>query len=390
MGLIKAVTSTVTSTIAEMWEDYIYCDSMSNDILIQKGIARKAGGNEKAGGNVITDGSRIAVNAGQFMIIVENGKIIDFTAEEGGYIYDTKTEPSLFCGSFKDGLKEAVNTIKERFKFGGQPANDQRVYYINTKEILDNKFGFGNIPFRDNEFNISIMLQGFGVYSFRIINPLIFYRNIGANVADSYSKGLLAGQMRTELQGALMPVLGTISQNGMRYDSLPQESQRILQELKSQLNEEWNVGRGIEMTVITFQSIAPDDESRDKIREFQESRVYAADHNMLGARIGAAQANAMEDAAKNPGGAVGAVAGVGMISNNMGVNAGELLKQPSKPQPQEKWTCECGNINEYPFCPMCGRPKPEKNPYVCEHCGTDWSFMEKQPKFCPSCGKPMA
>lgn len=102
MGLIKAVTSTVTSTIAEMWEDYIYCDSMSNDILIQKGIARKAGGNEKAGGNVITDGSRIAVNAGQFMIIVENGKIIDFTAEEGGYIYDTKTEPSLFCGSFKD------------------------------------------------------------------------------------------------------------------------------------------------------------------------------------------------------------------------------------------------------------------------------------------------
>ena len=233
------------------------------------------------------------------------------------------------------------------------------------------------------------MLQGFGVYSFRIINPLIFYRNIGANVADSYSKGLLAGQMRTELQGALMPVLGTISQNGMRYDSLPQESQRILQELKSQLNEEWNVGRGIEMTVITFQSIAPDDESRDKIREFQESRVYAADHNMLGARIGAAQANAMEDAAKNPGGAVGAVAGVGMISNNMGVNAGELLKQPSKPQPQEKWTCECGNINEYPFCPMCGRPRPEKNPYVCEHCGTDWSFMEKQPKFCPSCGKPM-
>lgn len=388
MGLIKAVTSTAKSILSEIWEDYIYCDSLDNNTLMKKGVHRSSGGeNGKAGGNVITDGSRIAVNAGQFMIIVENGRIVDFTAEEGGYLYNTGTEPSLFCGDLKEGFRNTVKTMKERFEFGGQPANDQRVYFINTKEILDNKFGFGNIPFRDNEFNMSIMLQGFGSYSFQIEDPILFYKSISANVADTYPKDILTSQMRTELQGALLPVFGELSEKGLHYDQLPQKSLDILDLLRDQLTEGWKTTRGIELSVLTFRSIMPDDESVDKIREMQESRVYAGDHNMLGARLGAAQANAMESASENPNGAMMAAAGVQMVAQNTGINANTLLNSEEKKtstSASSKWTCKCGYVSEFPFCPMCGCPKPK--PGVCAKCGFDFSIFDKTPPFCPHCG----
>ena len=209
MGLIKALTGSAISHIADMWEDYIYCDAMDGNTLVQKGHPRKnPGAGNKGSDNVITQGSRIAVNAGQTMIVVENGLIIDITAEQGGYEYKSTTYPSIFCGSFGDALKISYNQMRERFTFGGQPTNDQRVYFINTKEIPNNKFGFGNVPYRDSEFDLTIMLQGFGMYSYEITDPITFYTNVCGNVTENYMKSSIERQLKAEIQSALLPVMG--------------------------------------------------------------------------------------------------------------------------------------------------------------------------------------
>lgn len=395
MGLIKAFTSSAMSYIGDLWEDYIYCDSLDADTLVQKGRARKsAGAGKNASENIITEGSRIAVNAGQMLVVVENGRIIDFTAEQGGYEYKSNTSPSMFCGNFGDALKISFNQIGGRFAFGGQAGNDQRVYFINTKEILGNKFGFGNVPYRDSEFNMTILLQGFGAYSFEITDPIAFYTNICGNVADKYMKSSMEPQLRTELQSALLPALGELAESGVHYDRLSGQTEKITALLKSRLSEKWKKDRGIEIKNISFSTILPDDESVDKIRQLQESRAYSGNKAMLGARVGAAQATAMESAAENSAGAVTGFMGMSMAQSMGAVNVNELMKSEPVPssaapvsvsQAEETWVCSCGMENTMRFCPNCGSKKPDTN--RCSNCGIEIPAQFAEMKFCPNCGK---
>ncbi len=393
MGLIKAFTNSTMSYIGDLWEDYIYCDSMDSNTLVQKGQARKsAGADNNASDNVITEGSRIAVNVGQMLVVVENGRIIDFTAEQGGYEYKSETAPSMFCGNFGEGLKKSFNEIAGRFAFGGQAANDQRVYFINTKEILGNKFGFGNVPYRDSEFNMTILLQGFGTYSYEITDPILFYTNICSNVADKYVKTSIEPQMRAELQNAVLPVLGELAESGVHYDRLSGQTESITVLLQKRLAEQWKNDRGIEIKNISFNTILPDNESVDKIRQLQESRAYSGNRAMLGARVGAAQATAMESAAENSAGAVTGFMGMHMAQNAGAVNVNELIK--SEPvlstaaptlQAGEIWVCSCGMQNTMQFCPKCGSQKPDKS--CCQNCGFEIPAQFAKMKFCPNCGK---
>lgn len=395
MGLIKAFTSSAMSYIGDLWEDYIYCDSLDADTLVQKGRARKsAGAGKNASENIITEGSRIAVNAGQMLVVVENGRIIDFTAEQGGYEYKSNTSPSMFCGNFGDALKISFNQIGGRFAFGGQAGNDQRVYFINTKEILGNKFGFGNVPYRDSEFNMTILLQGFGAYSFEITDPIAFYTNVCGNVADKYMKSSMEPQLRTELQSALLPALGELAESGVHYDRLSGQTEKITALLKSRLSEKWKKDRGIEIKNLSFSTILPDDESVDKIRQLQESRAYSGNKAMLGARVGAAQATAMESAAENSAGAVTGFMGMSMAQSMGAVNVNELMKSEpvpssaasvSVPQAGETWVCSCGMENTMRFCPNCGSKKPDTN--QCSNCGIEIPAQFAEMKFCPNCGK---
>ena len=219
MGLIKAAFSSIGTVLADQWKEYIYCDALDGDTLMAKGEVRinKGSSNTKRSDNIITNGSKIAVNEGQCMLIVENGKIVDFTTEAGAYTYDTGTEPSLFDSGFS-GLKESFAKVGKRFTFGGQPENDQRVYFINTKEIMNNKIGIGDVPFRDSEFNFTIKIQGYGTYSYRITNPVMFYTNVCANVSDVYKKISIDEQLKTEVQSSLQPALGRIALKGIAYD----------------------------------------------------------------------------------------------------------------------------------------------------------------------------
>ncbi len=400
MGLMKAFAGTAISYINDLWEDYIYCDALDGNTLVQKGHTRSNPGTGKnVNDNVITEGSRIAVNAGQMLIVVENGQMIDFTAEQGGYEYRSETEPTLFCGDFGEALKTSFQAMKGRFAFGGQPTNDQRVYFINTKEIMNNRFGFGNVPYRDAEFNITILLQGFGIYSFVIIDPIIFYSNVCGNVKESFEKNQIETQLKTELQNALLPIMGELSSKGVHYDKLSLETTEILALLKEKLLDKWKKERGLEIRTLAFSNILPDDSSVEKIRELQESRAYAGNKAMLGARVGAAQANAMETAAENTSGSVNGFVGMGLAQGAGSVNVSELLKEePSTQQEKENrevvmppaqntWTCNCGMVNTLNFCPNCGAKKPEKK--VCQKCNFELPKELEGMKFCPNCGNQL-
>lgn len=394
MGLIKAFTGTAISYLNDLWEDYIYCDALDESTLMKKGHARKnPGAGANANDNVITDGSRIAVNAGQMMLVVENGRIIDFTAEPGAYEYKTGTEPSCFCGDFDETIRVSFENMKHRFAFGGIAGNDQRVYFINTKEIMNNRFGFGNVPYRDSEFDITIMLRGFGIYSYKIADPILFYTNVCGNVKEQFAKTSIEPQLKAEIQNAFLPVFGQLSKAGVRYDGLSLHTDSMIDLLREELRDKWKEDRGIEIKTMAFSNILPDEASVDKIRELQESRAYSGNKAMLGARVGAAQANAMESAAENPSGAVNGFMGMGMAQQAGAVNVAELMKDAPVQKPKElktassenSWTCSCGMVNTMNFCPNCGNSKPKE--ITCPHCGMVIPEQFAGMKFCPNCGK---
>lgn len=387
MGLIKAAFSSVGTVLADQWKEYIYCDSLDGETLMAKGEVRINNGssNTKRSDNIISDGSKIAVNEGQCMLIVENGKIVDFSAEPGAYTYSTGTEPSLFDSGFA-GLKESFSKVGKRFTFGGQPENDQRVYFINTKEIMNNKIGIGGVPFRDNEFNFTIKIQGYGTYSYKITNPVMFYTNVCANVSGDYKKISIDEQLKSEVQSSLQPALGRIAQKGIAYDQLPLYTKEIAAELNTELTSDWNQLRGISIVSVGFSSITVDGESAEKISRMQEARVFS-NPSMLGARLGSAQANAMESAAQNTSGAVNAFMGMGMAQNAGGANVQDLMKMSQNAQTDnqsntDKWVCSCGKENTGRFCSNCGKPKPDSDKWVCS-CG-----KENTGRFCSNCGKP--
>ncbi len=385
MGLIKAAAGALGGELADQWKEYIYCDAMDGDTLMQKGVKKTndRSSNTKGNDNIITNGSRVAVNEGQFMLIVENGKIVDFTSEAGAYTYDTGTEPSLFDAGFQ-GLKDSFNMVGKRFTYGGQPENDQRVYFVNTKEIMNNKIGIGEVPFRDSEFGFTVKIQGYGNYSYRITDPVMFYTNVCANVENSFKKSAIDEQLKAEVQSSLQPALGKIALKGIAYDQLPLYTKEIAAELNTELSDDWTKLRGISVVSVAFASITVDKESADKIAQFQESRVYT-NPQMMGARLGSAQATAMEKAADNPNGAMGGFLGMGMAMNAGGTNAAQMFAMGNNAQQQNTamgWKCECGAENTGKFCSECGKPKPGADKWTCE-CGA-----ENTGKFCSECGKP--
>lgn len=389
MGLIKAAIGAIGSTLADQWKEFIYCDSMENDVLLQKGMCRvsERSSNTRRDTNVISDGSVIAVNEGQFMLVVEDGAIVDFSATPGEYTYSTEVEPSLFGNEGFD-FKGMIDEIIERFKFGGQPGKDQRVYYINTKEILDQKIGIGNVPFRDGEFDFTMTMRGFGTYSFRIVNPLLFYKNVCGNSRSEYRLKELAAQMKVELQREILPVFATLSDKKIPYDKIIAHVDEMCELLKENLTVEWNETRGIELCTVAFSSIAPTAEYAKKISLMQESRVYK-DVGLLGARLGAAQANAMEDAANNPAGAVTGFMGMNAAGSNSTAqllntihNVNETVTTQPNATDKKIWVCECGAENTTKFCGDCGKQKPSLE-WICSSCGTT-----NTTKFCGECGQP--
>lgn len=431
MGLIKVAKNVVESMLADQWREYFYCSALPGDILVKKGQRKNTGGrngNKKGSEDVITNGSIIAVNEGQCMLIVDQGGVVDLCAVAGEYTFDSSTEPSLLYGDLSENVKKTMETAFRRFTFGGNTGKDQRVYFINTLEIMDNLFGTASpMPFLYVDDRIGIELEVDikfnGTYSFRITDPLLFYKNVCGNVQDSYMRSKLQSTMKAELMQAMQPALAKLGDLRIRVSDIPKHTLDLTEELNRQLSEKWGETRGIEVVSLNMNAPTMAQEMRDKINEAQMDVAYMnADMRM--ARASKASSQAMIDAANNSAGSERGTMGMGMammlggeIGNMLAGNGrnpmyqnaggyggqqngqGQYMQQNGQGQymgqnpqgqyrqpagaaaPKLGWKCKCGYAdNKGRFCAECGSPKPVDAGWTCSCGGVN------QGRFCTSCG----
>lgn len=427
MGLIQAAVGALGGTLADQWKEFFYCDALESDVLMVKGQKRitSRSSNTKGNDNIISNGSVIAVADGQCMIIVEQGKVVEVCAEPGEFIYDTSSEPSIFAGKLGQSIINSFKILGRRFTFGGDTGKDQRVYYFNTKEITDNKFGTANpVPFKIviNEqlgFKLSVDLRFNGVYSYRIFDPILFYTNVAGNRAESYKREDIDSMLKGELIMSLQPALAVLSAQGVYYDQIPAHNKEVRDALNEELKDDWGK-RGIEVYSMNFGVPSIPEEQRKKLTEWEETSM-TLNPNVGAARYIGGTVDAMKTAAGNEGGAMNGFIGMGMAMNMGGNNAANLYamgaNQPvgnqadpnawtcscgtqntgnfcqkcgqPKPTPAVGWTCSCGQVNQGNFCTKCGAKRPAGAPlYRCNKCGYQPEDPNNPPKFCPNCGDP--
>lgn len=449
MGLIRAAISAVGGTMADQWKEFFICESLDADVLAVKGQKRigSRSANKKGSDNLITSGSGIAVADGQCALIVEQGKIVEVCAEPGEYTYDASTEPTIFSGNLGSSLDQVFDVIGKRFTYGGDTGKDQRIYYINTKELIDNKFGTPNpVPFRVVDRNIGldvdVSVRCSGVYSDRISNPLLFYANVCGNIEQEYRREELDHQLKTEFISALQPAFAKISDLEIRPNALPGHVTELCDAMNEALTGKWANTRGITVVSVAIGTIDLPKEDAEMIKQAQKTAILR-DPMMAAATLTEAQAGAMKTAAGNSAGAMTGFMGMGMAAQNGGMNAQNLYQmgaemaqnnagqnqqnvssQPhmtapgkggekeaagkwtcacgavnekewkfcqecGKERPQEGWICSCGAENKGKFCTECGKPRPKGTPvYQCDKCGWKPEDPKNPPKFCPECGDP--
>jgi len=440
MGLIKAAIGATGGVLADQWKEFFYCEAMDKEVMVKKGQKRVGGrsSNTKGSDNIISNGSGIAVADGQCMIIVEQGKIVEVCAEPGEFTYDTSTEPSIFAGSLGESIKQTFKTIGKRFAFGGDTGKDQRIYYFNTKELIDNKFGTPSpIPFRvvDSKIglDIDVSVRCSGVYSYKIADPLLFYTNVCGNVEQEYTRDELDSQLKTEFISALQPAFGRLSDLELRPNQIVAHNTELEEAMNTALSAKWGELRGLKVVSIALGSVTLPEEDAEMIKQAQRTAIMR-DPTMAAATLVGAQADAMKAAASNSAGAMTGFMGMGMAMNaGGGMNAQNLFAMgqqqqaqaapqqaaPQQAAPQQAapaadgwkcscgavatgkfcpecgspkpaadgWTCSCGEVNKGKFCQNCGAKKPEGAPlFRCDKCGWEPEDPQNPPKFCPECG----
>ena len=451
MGLIKAALGAAGGVMADQWKEYFYCESIPENVMAVKGLHRVSGrsSNYKGSENIISNGSVIAVADGQCMIIVDQGKVTELCAEPGEFVYDASTEPSIFSGELGTSILDTFKNIGKRFTFGGEPPKDQRVYYFNTKELIGNKYGTPSpVPFRVVDqragIDIDIAIRCFGEYSYRICDPILFYTNVCGNVTDGFTRDRLDSQLKTELLTALQPAFAKISEQGIRYSSLPGHTMEMADALNDVLSSKWRNLRGLEIVSFGVSSVKASEEDEKMLKEMQRNAAFM-DPTRAAAHLVGAQASAMQAAANNQNaGPAMAFMGMNMAGMTGGFNAQNLYamgqqqaaqaqqmaqpqpnpavsqaqaggsapaadqwkcscgamvsgnfcpecgaKKPQTPAANASWTCSCGAVNTGKFCTNCGSPKPAMKPrYRCDKCGWEPEDPTNPPKFCPNCGDP--
>ena len=402
MGLIKAGIGALGGTLADQWKEFFYCEAMPKEVLVTKGQKRitSRSSNTRGNDNIISNGSGIAVADGQCMIIVDQGKVVEVCAEPGEFTYDSSSEPSIFAGKLGESIIATFKTIGKRFTYGGDTGKDQRVYYFNTKELIDNKFGTPNpIPFRvvDSKIglDVDVSIRCSGVYSYKIADPILFYTNVCGNVEKEYTRDELDSQLKTEFVSALQPAFGHLSELELRPNQIVTHNTDLENAMNDALSTKWGELRGLKVVSIALGSVTLPDEDADMIKQAQRAAIMR-DPTMAAATLVGAQADAMKAAASNEAGAMTGFMGLGMAMNaGGGAGAAQNLFAMGQQQQQQAqqaapapggWTCACGASVNGNFCPNCGAKKPEPKPaagaWKCS-CGATASG-----KFCPECGAP--
>ena len=415
MGLIQALGTTLTTVLADQWREYFYCESLPENVLMRKGVKRVSGksSNTKGSDNIISNGSIIAVNDGQCMMIVDQGGIVEFTAQPGEFVWDKSTEPSIFYGSLGENLKKTWEVLKKRFTLGGDTGKDQRIYYFNIKEIIGNKYGTANpVGFRVYYPNINldteIGIRCFGEYSYKLTDPMLFYKNVAANVSGDYTRDRIDSQLKSEFLTALQPAFARISEMGIRYSALPGHTMELADSMNQVLSPKWAELRGISIVSVGVTSVSADPEDEERIKKLQNAAASTYGTMAVGeAMLNASQGGNGTGDANGSGGFMGlaGMAMAGMMANNMGGGNGNgqngfgglhMYQPPTQPAAPAAaapagWTCpKCGKTgNTGKFCAECGEKKPADAPlYKCDKCGWEPEDPHNPPKFCPECGDP--
>ena len=402
MGLMKAGIGALGGVLADQWKEFFYCDALDSDTLVVKGQKRVSGrsSNTKGSENVISNGSGIAVADGQCMIIVEQGKVVEVCAEPGEYTYDTSTEPSIFSGSFGEGLKNTFKSIGKRFAYGGDTGKDQRVYYFNTKEIMGNKFGTPSpIIFEVMNKRIgmsrTVNVRCNGVYSYIISDPLLFYTKVCGNVEHAYTRDMIDEQLKAEFVSALQAAFGALAEQELRPAQIPGKTNELRKAMNDALQAEWQP-MGISVAGIALNPITLNPEDMKKIQDMEDAVSYGSNAFMMGGRMATATASAMETAAGNSAGAMTGFMGMNMAGGAMGggfnqaqqfyqMGQQQMAQQQAAAPAQDGWKCTCGATATGKFCPECGAKKPEPKPASGWKCSCGATATGK---FCPECGSP--
>ena len=421
MGLIRAGLGAVSGVLADQWKEFFYCEAIDKNVMMVKGQKRVGGrsSNTRGSDNIISNGSGIAVADGQCMIIVDQGKIVEMCAEPGEFTYDSSSEPSIFTGDLKESVKQSFDEIARRFTYGGDTGKDQRVYYFNTKELIDNKFGTPNpVPFRVSEPRLNLYLETAvrcsGVYSYRIVDPLLFYTKVCGNVSVQYDRTQIDPQLKAEFISALNVGFGQLAALEMLPSQITTHNAELEEAMNAALAKKWGE-RGLEIVSVALSSVTIPPEDADIIKQAQRNAILK-DPTMAAATIAGAQADAMKAAASNTSGAMNGFIGMNMATGAGGFNAQDLFKMGQNQQaapaangwkcpkcgavatgkfcpecgtakPEDGWKCSCGAVNKGKFCAECGAKKPAGALlYKCDKCGWEPEDPAHPPKFCPECG----
>lgn len=392
MGLISAAVSSVSGVLSDSWKEVIEPDDMSDSTLLVKGVAVKKGSNKKGTDNYVSNGSVIHVYPNTLMLLMDGGKIVDYSAQEGYYEVNNSSAPSIFNGELKDSVKETW----KRFQFGGVPSQKQYVYYINTAEIKGIKFGTRNpVNYFDNFYNAELFLRAHGSYSLKITDPIKFFTEFAPKGTDRIEIKDLSEQLFNEFMDALQSAINQMSVDGVRISAITSKSRELSKYMADVLDADWNDLRGIEVCSVGLASISYDDESKALIN-MRNKGAMMSDPTIREGFVQSSVAQGMQAAGSNTSGAANAFMGMGMGMNAAGgfmsaasqTNAAQMAQQQAAQQAAQQnqaangWKCSCGTVNTGNFCSCCGSKKPENTSWTCS-CGTT-----NTGRFCSNCGSP--
>jgi len=398
MGIIKAAISSIGGSLADQWLEVIEPENMGDTTVVTRGVkVRKndrRSANTRGTENTISNGSVIHVYPNQFMLLVDGGKVVDYTAEEGYYTVNNSSLPSLFSGKFGDALKESFG----RFKYGGVTPTAQTAYYVNLQEIKGIKFGTPNpINYFDNFYNAELFLRTHGTYSIKITDPLLFFKEAVPRNQGTVDIEDINAQYLSEFLEALQAVINRMSVDGIRISHIPARGTELSDYLAGALDEQWKKLRGFEVQAVGIASISYDDESKELI-DMRNKGAMLGDPGIREGYVQGSVARGLEAAGSNQSGSAAAFMGMGVgmqaggsflgtasQTNRQQMQQEQQAKADRKPETDNRWQCGCGTLNSGKFCTECGAQKPESG--FCPHCGS--KLQGAKPKFCSECGKPL-
>jgi len=352
MGFIKAFSGSVGGMLADQWLDYIVPrPDVTPTTAIFEGVAQGTnagrGSNTLGSENIISNGSKIVVPEGTAMITLQDGAITGFIAEPGGYEFrsDDPNSKSIFAGD--DILSSTIGQSWERFKFGGQPAAQQQVFYVNLKEIPNNKFGTQSEIYWDDAYlGVQVGAVTRGTYSLRIIDPLLFVKNYvpasylqpGSPLFDFADMNNPAGeQLFTEVVGSLAAAFSNYTNDpskGNRIAKIQGDSIGFAQSMSAAVEAayQWKTDRGLEIVKAALAAIEYDEDTKALLSDVKKADALS------GARgnsfMQQSVARGVQAAGENSGGA-------GMAFMGMGVNAAGgmmgTVQQPTEGTPQSQF-----------------------------------------------------